>query len=222
MKYKAVCFDFDYTLGDATDAVVAGYTYALTRMGWPAPEREAVRRTIGYMLEDGYTMLTGDDDPQRRTQLRPLFRQAASDLQVRDTRLFPGARELLRGLRDSGVKLAVISSKGTGTLRAILENRGVLELLDLVIGADAVAVHKPDPEGVLRALDTFGLEREQVLYCGDSLVDGQTAQNAGVDFCAVLNGTTVPADFDAAGLPRVHTSPDLWELAGWLEGWIRN
>ena len=53
MGYRAICFDFDYTLGDATDAIVAGYTYALTQMGWPAPDREAVRRTVGYMLEDG-------------------------------------------------------------------------------------------------------------------------------------------------------------------------
>ena len=96
MGYRAICFDFDYTLGDATDAIVAGYTYALTQMGWPAPDREAVRRTVGYMLEDGYTMLTGDSDPERKKQLRPLFVQVAQPLQIQNTRLFPGAAELDR------------------------------------------------------------------------------------------------------------------------------
>ncbi len=53
MTYKAVFFDFDYTLGDATDAIMAGFTHGLTLLGWPAPEREAVRRTVGQPLEGG-------------------------------------------------------------------------------------------------------------------------------------------------------------------------
>ena len=53
MKYKAVLFDFDYTLGDATESIVAGYAYGLTQLGWPEPSKEAVQKTIGYLLEDG-------------------------------------------------------------------------------------------------------------------------------------------------------------------------
>ena len=45
-QYKAVCFDFDYTIGDCTDSIVDGFTHGLTSLGWPAPEREAVRKTI--------------------------------------------------------------------------------------------------------------------------------------------------------------------------------
>ena len=58
MKYRAICFDFDYTLGDSTDSIVAGFQYGFTRLGWPAPDRETVRRTVGYLLEDAYTLLT--------------------------------------------------------------------------------------------------------------------------------------------------------------------
>ena len=64
MKYRAICFDFDYTLGDSTDSIVAGFQYGFTRLGWPAPDRETVRRTVGYLLEDAYTLLTGDRDPE--------------------------------------------------------------------------------------------------------------------------------------------------------------
>ena len=44
------------------------FVHGLTSLGWPAPERTAVRATIGYMLEDAYTMLTGDSDPARRAR----------------------------------------------------------------------------------------------------------------------------------------------------------
>ena len=49
--FQAVCFDFDYTLGDATEAIVAGFTHAFTCMGRPVPGREEVRGTVGMMLE---------------------------------------------------------------------------------------------------------------------------------------------------------------------------
>ena len=74
--------------------------------------------------------------------------------------------------------------------------------------------HKPDPEGLLWAMDKLGLKREDVLFCGDTTIDAETAQNAGVDFCAVLNGTTPAEAFSA--YPSVHISPDLWDLKSWL------
>lgn len=214
MSYKAVCFDFDYTLGDATDAIVAGFTHALTKMGWPAPEREAVRRTVGYMIEDAYTMLTGDEDAQHKRQMRPLFVEVAHPMQVEHTPLFPGALELLSQLRGQGVNLGVVSSKRTQVLREVMANNGALEYFDLVIGSDAVGRHKPDPEGLLAAIKRFGVRAEETLYCGDTLIDAQTAHRAGVDFCAVLNGTTTAPEFDV--LPHVYVAQDLWELARWL------
>jgi len=214
LKYKAVCFDFDYTLGDATDAIVAGFTHALTQMGWPAPEREAVRRTVGYMIEDAYTMLTGDTDPEHKQQMRPLFVEVAHPMQVEHTPLFPGALDLLRALRERGIRVGVVSSKRTQVLQEVMANNGALEYVEQIIGSDAVSRHKPDPEGLLEAMRWFGVRAEETLYCGDTLIDAQTAQRAGVDFCAVLNGTTTAEKFET--LPHVHVAPDLPDLACWL------
>ena len=104
MKYRAICFDFDYTLGDSTDSIVAGFQYGFTRLGWPAPDRETVRRTVGYLLEDAYTLLTGDRDPEHRAAFRPLFLEASMERQRRETTLFPGAPELLRELERRGYR----------------------------------------------------------------------------------------------------------------------
>lgn len=214
MKYKAVCFDFDYTLGDATDAIVAGFTHALTTMGWPAPEREAVRCTVGYMIEDAYTMLTGDGDPARREQMRPLFVEVAHPMQLEHTPLFPGALELLEGLRRQGMRLGVVSSKSTPVLQEVMGNNGALDYFDVIVGCDKVSRHKPDPEGLRMAMNGLGVEPGQVLYCGDTLIDANTAAGAGVDFCAVLNGTTKAEEFGAVHC--VHIAPNLMDLACWL------
>ena len=60
----------------------------------------------------------------------------------------------------------------------------------------------------------LGLKPEQVLFCGDTVIDAQAAKSAGVDFCAVLNGTTPGEAFD--GYPHVHIAQDLWDVKKWL------
>ena len=73
---------------------------------------------------------------------------------------------------------------------------------------------KPNPEGLGLALEKLGLSSEQVLFCGDTVIDAATAQAGGCDFCAVLNGTTPRAAF--RDYPHVHIAEDLAELQGWL------
>ena len=212
--FQAVCFDFNYTLGDSTDSIVAGFQHGLTALGWPAPDREAVRNTIGYVLEDAYTLLTGDASPENRARFRPLFLEVAMERQRRETTLFPGADALLRGLHRRGIKQAIVSSKRGDTIQIILDRLGLLQELDLVIASADVRRHKPDPEGLLLAMERLGASPGDTLFCGDTVLDAGAAQNAGCHFAAVLNGTTPAAAF--APFSPDHIAPDLDDLARWL------
>ena len=185
--YSAVCFDFDYTLGDSTDSIVAGFQYGFERLGHPIPDRETVRGTIGYLLEDAYTMLTGDRDPERLARFRAYFLEVAKPRQRKETFLFPGAAELLQGLRAQGVRLGIVSTKTGETIEYIM--------------------------------DRLGLPPERVLYCGDTVLDAEAAQRAGLEFAAVLNGTTPASAFDV--WPHVFLAQDLDALARFLEGRTR-
>ena len=213
--FKAVCFDFDYTLADCTDSIVAGFCHGLTQLGWPAPDREAVRGTVGFLLEDSYSMLTGDLDPERRAQFRSLFSEVATERQRRETVLLPGGEELLRGLRARVTRIAIVSTKRGDTIEIVLDRLGLAETVDLVVGSADVTRHKPDPEGLLLALDRLEVKPERALFCGDTVLDAGAAQNAGTRFAAVLNGTTGAEAF--APFQPDHISPDLWDLARWLE-----
>lgn len=214
MKYKGVFFDFDYTLGDATDAIFAGFTHGMTTLGHPAPQREAVRRTVGMLLEDGYTTLSGDESGEGRGQFRTLFSAVARPMQAQGVPLCPGAKELILALYAAGIETSVVSTKHTPTLTAILGQHGLDRLFSDIIGGDLVDKPKPDPEGVNTALGRLGLAAGEILYCGDTVIDAETAKNVGCDFCAVLNGTTEALAFEA--WPCVHIAPDLIELKSWL------
>lgn len=214
MNFKAVFFDFDYTLGDATESILAGFTHAFARMGLPRPEEEAVRGTVGYLLRDAYPMLTGDHDPARLEEFLRLFRERSHPLQVATVKLFPGARELLETLHAAGTRLGVVSSKGNEALNAVLNKLALADLLDYAVGGDMVTRAKPDPEGLVLGMAHLGLAPDEVLYCGDTILDAEAAQRAGAHFCAVLNGTTPAEAF--APYPCDHIAPELMELQSWL------
>lgn len=223
MEYRGVLFDFDYTLADSTLAIAEGYRKGMEALGWPPPTEEQVRHTVGMTLEDGYALLTGDHDPERQRAFFSHFQHqvgikatgAGRKLMIEGTRLFPGTEELLVALKEQGVQVAIVSTKPRQTIQRILVYRELERLVDLVVGGEDVSRAKPDPEGMEFALEKLGLDRTETLFCGDTVIDAATAQGGGLDFCAVLNGTTPATDF--ANYPHVHIAQDLWGLKQWLE-----
>lgn len=222
MKYRGIFFDFDYTLGDSTPAILEGYRAGFAAMGWPPPTEEQVRPTVGMTLQDGYTLLTGDREEARRAAFYGHFQRTVGVLageegrrmMVEQTRLFPGCEQLLRGLKEQGLRVAVVSTKMGAIIGDILARNGLSDCVELIVGGGDVSRHKPDPEGLLLACRTLGLTGGEVLFCGDTTIDGETARRGGTDFCAVCNGTTPAAAF--ASLPHVHLARDLNDLRRWL------
>ncbi len=214
MRYQGIFFDYDYTLGDATEAIVAGFLYGLHTLGYPIPTRAEIRDTVGLVLKDGFTHITGVTDETRRQEFATLYRSICTPAQIATAKLCDGARELLEWLHHKKIALAVVSSKPAPILTGILERQGILPLFDRIIGPDMVEKPKPDPAGILLAAREADLALDRVLYCGDTTIDAQAGRNAGVDFCAVLNGVTQADAF--AAYPHVHISPDLTDLKTWL------
>lgn len=159
-------------------------------------------------------MLTGDKNPENRAKFRPLFLEVAQELQRREAVLFPGAPELLRALKARGMKTAIVSTKKGDTLEIIMDRYGLLSDLETVIGSADVHRPKPDPEGLLLALERMGVKPQDALFCGDTILDAGAAQNAGCHFAAVLNGTTPAGDFQE--FHPDYIASDLFDLRTWL------
>lgn len=193
--YKAVVFDFDYTLGDSTSGIVMSANYALEKLGYPRQETEAIRRTVGLTLPESFRALTGVQDPAAGQAYADFFHEKAETVMTDNTSLYPGALSLLAGLRQRGLKTAIVTTKAHRTIQRIAERYGALPLLDRLVGGDDVAKEKPDPEGLLGVAAGFGLAMQTVLYVGDSLVDAKTALAARAPFAAVLTGTTPAGAF---------------------------
>lgn len=187
--YKAVALDFDYTLGDTTNGIVLSVNYALKSLGFAEKSVSEIKRTIGLSLKDTFAALTDSRDERQSELFAALFREKADEVMTDSAALYDHVPEILRGLHKTH-KIGIVTTKFHYRIEAILKKFGVFEFADVIVGGEDVTCEKPDPEGLLKAIDAFGVRKNEALYVGDSLVDAQTAANAGVDFAVVLTGTT--------------------------------
>lgn len=193
---KAVIFDFDYTLGDSTNGIVLSVNYALEKLGHSVRDITEIRKTIGLSLKDTYTVLTSVSDPDEADQFAKLFKEKADEVMVVNTELYHGVKDVLKELKNKGYKIGIVTTKFHYRIEQILRKFEANELIDIIVGAEDVKIEKPNPEGLQYIIERMDLKKDSVLYVGDSLVDAQTAENAGVDFAGVLTGTTTRQDFE--------------------------
>lgn len=126
------------------------------------------------------TLLTGLGLPEAR--MGPVAesiraRHAAARLWVRPV---PGTREMLEGLREAGLRLAVISN-ADGRVADYLENAGLGDLFELVVDSAIEGIEKPDPDIFRSTLDRLGVQPEEAVHVGDTWpVDIVGARKAGI------------------------------------------
>jgi len=159
MKYRLVIFDMDGTLTEE----LLDFAAIRRDMGLPGP---------GGILEQLALM-----EAQQRARAEAILdrheRAASERCGAHD-----GAAELLRGLRQRGVKTALLTRNSAANARRIL-GRNCLQLDHVAAREDLP--HKPHPDSILNITGRFGIERGETLMVGDYLYDLQAAQAAGVD-----------------------------------------
>jgi len=94
-------------------------------------------------------------------------------------RLYPGVRAGLAELHQSGVKLAVVTNRGTADATALLERFGIAADIDKVVGGDCDYPLKPAPDALLAVQAAFDQPKERCWFFGDSAFDLEAARCAG-------------------------------------------
>jgi phosphoglycolate phosphatase len=194
-NYKAVLFDFDYTLADSSKGVCESVSYALSEMGYACPSFEKICRTIGLPLVEIFTVFTGNSEPNDAERFRKLFKEKADQVMKDGTVIFNEVEPLFEYFKLNGIKCGIVSTKNRSRIKDVLDRDCLNNSVDIIVGGEDVAAFKPDPEGLLMAIDNLNFKKADCLFVGDSLVDAKTAKNAGVDFIAVLTGTTESEEF---------------------------
>jgi phosphoglycolate phosphatase len=215
-RIQTIVFDFDYTLADSSRGAIDCINFALGQMDLPAAPGDLVCRTIGLSLKDTFAALTGDRNPARVSRFSEFFIERAEQTMVELTVLFPQVPAAVRDLKRTGYSLAIVSTKYRRRIRSILSREALLDPFDVIVGGEDVTEHKPHPEGVFKALSALSASPSNSIYIGDSVVDAQVAERAGMPFIAVLSGVTLKGAFDR--FPVVEIIDTIEDLPGVIAG----
>lgn len=178
---SAVVFDMDGVLLDTERLSARCWSEIADELGIPDIDR-VYKRCIGRTTPDTMEILReeyGDsldlDDLYERSRQR-IFKYIREDgIPVK-----PQAGEVLRGLSNRGVPLALASSTRYDTVCAQLKMAGLYEYFNVIIGGDNIANGKPAPDIYLAACESLGVRPENAAAVEDSFNGIRSAHSAGL------------------------------------------
>ncbi len=216
MPYQAIIFDLDGTLLDTLDDIADCANAVLAEHGYPAHSAAEYRFFIGGGVDILFEKALPKRDRSPATiracveRFRTVY-QAGWDVK---TRLYDGAGELLDGLVQRRLKLAVLSNKPHAFTEKCVAKYLSQWPISPVFGHREDVPPKPDPAGALEIVDELGVAPEEFLYLGDSGVDMKTARAAGMFAVGALWGFRPEQEMREAGAQAFATRPT--DLLKWI------
>jgi HAD superfamily hydrolase (TIGR01549 family) len=135
------------------------------------------------------------------------------DQLIEETRLLPGAKQLLEQLQERGVKVALASSAIPKHAEYAIELLDAERLADAATTADDAEEAKPDPELIEAALDR--VKGSKACMIGDSVWDVEAASRRDLPTIGLLTGGYGRQELLDAGARAVYE--DLDELLAHLD-----
>ena len=185
MSYKAVIFDLDGTILDTLQDLANSVNHALRTHGYPERTLDEVRGFIG----NGIRVLMrrscpADISEAAQEEALATFR-VHYDAHCKDfTGPYGGIHDLLAALKERGIRTAVVSNKIEPAVIVLCDEHfpGAFEYM---VGNRPDLAPKPSPDSVNEVIGKMGLDKKDIVYIGDTEVDIQTADNAGIDCIGV-------------------------------------
>ena len=188
-----VAFDLDGTLIDSVPDLAAAVDATLSELGLPEAGEKKVSVWVGNgalkLVERALTDALGEPPSPQRLDLghRRFLHHYGQDVGSR-TRLYPGVRECLDGLRARGLPLALVTNKPHAFIAPLLEGLELADHFALCLGGDSLPEKKPDPAPLLHVAAHFDVAPEACLMVGDSRHDIAAGKAAGFRTLAVPYG----------------------------------
>lgn len=182
-KYRLVVFDFDGTLADSFPWFMRVVNEAAARYRFKRIEEADLDTLRGYSARQ---MMKHLDVASWKLPLivRMMRKMKAAD--ARQIALFAGVDDLLRGLADRGVELALVTSNSYDNAVRILGPENAARFRYFECGMSIFGKRA----GFRRVLRRSGVPREQAICIGDEIRDLEAAHAEGIAFGAVSWGFT--------------------------------
>jgi beta-phosphoglucomutase family hydrolase len=186
-RLEATLWDLDGVIADTGTYHCRAWQYVFRKRGVSFTE-EDFRRHFGQRNDTIIRSAIGDSISQE--ELDAIAREKEANYRrrvARNIKPLPGAEELIRSLRQHGIKLAIASSAPLENIRLIIRGLGIEDCFQAIVYGREVTEGKPSPQVFLLAASKLGTEPRDCLVIEDAVAGVAAAKRAGMKCLAVTN-----------------------------------
>lgn len=183
MQPRAAIFDLDGVLTDTAELHYQSWQILADELKLPF-DRKANEALRGLSREESLSRVLGAaagrfSEHEKRDitrQKNDIYLQRVAAMSESD--LFPGARELLAGLRGAGFLLGLASSSRNA--HVVLKHLGIAALLDQIVDGNEAPRSKPDPQVFQVAAERLRVSADRCVVVEDAESGVAAARDAGM------------------------------------------
>lgn len=205
--FDAVFFDFDGTIADTGEGIFSSVSYAIAAMGFPPLPDSRLRTFIGPPIFNSFRRELGMNDEQSAKAVEK-YRERYSESGIYQLEVYEGIEELIRDLKNSGIKVAIASSKPEKFVVRLVEFLKMDSLIDFIAAPESDKA--PESKAVLveKAVKHFGVDKSRALMVGDRCFDIDGANGAGIKSIGVTFGYGSREELEKTGSTYIADNTD--------------
>jgi len=181
-EFKCVVFDIDGTIVSTNELILASFNHV---------NQKYLKKTITF--EEIISLFGPPEDiilvewfGDKAEQVKEDYYNFYTDNHNSMAKRIDGLEEVLQLIKSKAIPMAIFTGKGRKTSLITLEKIGMLDYFELLVTGDDVQNHKPSPDGLVKILDHYKFEPDEVLLIGDAPSDIEAAKSVGVKSATVL------------------------------------
>ena len=193
-KFELIIFDLDGTLVDSAKDIMIANNKTLEKFGYKPISFKNVKHIIGQGIRVNIIRSLKMQDvkinKKKENEMYDFFFSFYKKNLYVESKIYGGLNSFLKNLKKKGYKLAVCSNKLEVLTKVVLKKTKLLKYFDFVAGGDTFAHRKPHPSVLNNIIKNFKINKNNVLFIGDSEHDYHSALNSNIKFCLKTKGFT--------------------------------
>jgi phosphoglycolate phosphatase len=199
-NFKLIIFDLDGTLVNSAKDIMIANNKTLVKFGYKPISFKNVKHIIGQGIRVNITrslkMQNIKISKKKENEMYNYFFSFYKKNLFVESKVYAGLKSFLKKLDEKDYKLAVCSNKLEELTKIVLKKTKLSKYFDFVAGGDTFTHRNPHPSVLNNVIKEFKINKNKVLFIGDSEHDYHSAINSNIKFCLKTKGfTNKPTSF---------------------------